>query len=69
MPNHVSPFGLDNVCKSIIVRRGIDRMLLFRYALMTAFVALLVVLGGQSASSAERPDSFADLAEKLSLLL
>jgi serine protease Do len=43
-----------------------DRVLLFRYALMTAFVALLVVLGGQSASSAERPDSFADLAEKLS---
>ena len=66
MPNHVSPFGLDNVCKSIIVRRGMDRVLLFRYALMTAFVALLVVLGGQSASSAERPDSFADLAEKLS---
>ena len=66
MPNHVSPFGSDNVCRSIIVRRGIDRMLLFRYALMTAFVALLVVLGGQSASSAERPDSFADLAEKLS---
>ena len=66
MPNHVFPFGLDNVCKSIIVRRGMDRVLLFRYALMTAFVALLVVLGGQSASSAERPDSFADLAEKLS---
>ena len=66
MPNHVSPFVLDNVCKSIIVRRGMDRALLFRYALMTAFVALLVVLGGQSAASAERPDSFADLAEKLS---
>ena len=66
MPNHVSPFVLDNVCKSIIVRRGMDRVLLFRYALMTAFVALLVVLGGQSAASAERPDSFADLAEKLS---
>lgn len=69
MPNHVSPFGLDNVCKSIIVqlvRRGMDRVLLFRYALITAFVALLVVLGGQSVSSAERPDSFADLAEKLS---
>ena len=66
MPNHVSPFVLDNVCKSIIVRRGMDRVLLFRYALMTAFVTLLVVLGGHSASSAERPDSFADLAEKLS---
>ena len=66
MPNHVSPFVLDNVCKSIIVRRGMDRALLFRYALMTAFVALFVVLGGQSAASAERPDSFADLAEKLS---
>ena len=66
MPNHVSPFLLDNVCKGIIVRRGTDRALLFRYALMTAFVALLVALGGQSAASAERPDSFADLAEKLS---
>ena len=66
MPNHVSPFVLDNVCKSIIVRRGMDKALLIRYALMTAFVALLVVLGGQSAASAERPDSFADLAEKLS---
>ena len=66
MPNHVSPFGLDNVCKSKIVRRGMDRVFLFRYALMTAFVALFVVLGGQSAASAERPDSFADLAEKLS---
>ena len=33
---------------------------------MTAFVALLVVLGGQSSASVERPDSFADLAEKLS---
>ena len=24
MPNHVSPFVIDNVCKSIIVRRGMD---------------------------------------------
>ena len=66
MPNHVSPFVLDSICKSIIVWRGMDRALLLRYALMSAFVALLVVLGGQSAASAERPDSFADLAEKLS---
>ena len=66
MPNHVPPFILDNVRESIIVRRGMDRVLLFRYAVMTVFVALSVVLGGQSAASAERPDSFADLAEKLS---
>ena len=66
MPNHVSPFLLDNMRKDILVRRGMDRARLFRHALMTAFVALLVVLGGQKATSAERPDSFADLAEKLS---
>ena len=66
MPNHVSPFVLDNLCESVIVQRGIDKALLVRYALMKAVVALLVVLGGQSAASAERPDSFADLAEKLS---
>ena len=66
MPNHVSPFVLDNVSKSVIVRRGIEKVFLVRYALMTAFVALSVVLGSQSAASAERPDSFADLAEKLS---
>ena len=66
MPNHVPPFVLNNVRKSIIVRRGMDRVLLFRYAVMTVFVALSIVLGGQSAASAERPDSFADLAEKLS---
>ncbi len=66
MPNHVSPFVLDNVCESVIVRRCMDRALLVRYALRTAFVALLVILSGQSAVSAERPDSFADLAEKLS---
>ncbi|GIR77752.1 MAG: serine protease [Alphaproteobacteria bacterium] len=66
MPNHVSPFVLNNVCKSVVVRRSIDIVHLVRYALMTAFVALSVVLGGQSAASAERPDSFADLAEKLS---
>ncbi len=66
MPNHVPPFVLDNVCKSIIVRRGMDRVLLIHYAVMTVFVALFVVLGGQSAASAERPESFADLAEKLS---
>ena len=66
MPNQVSPFVLDNVCKSIIVRRGMDTALLTYYALMTVFVALFLVLGGQSAASAERPESFADLAEKLS---
>ena len=66
MPNHVSPFVLDNACKSIIVRRGMDRVLLIHYAVMTVFVALFVILGGQSAASAERPESFADLAEKLS---
>ena len=60
MPNHVSPFVLDNVCKSIIVRRGMDTALLIHYAVMTLFVALFVVLGGQSAASAERPESFAD---------
>ena len=66
MPNHVLPFVSENVGKSIILRRSMDRALLIRYALITAFVALLVVLGGQSATSADRPDSFADLAEKLS---
>ncbi len=66
MPNHVFSFVIDNECKSVVVRRGIDTALLVRYALMIAFVALSVVLGGQSAASAERPDSFADLAEKLS---
>ena len=43
-----------------------DTALLIHYAVMTVFVALFVVLGGQSAASAERPESFADLAEKLS---
>ena len=66
MTNHVPPFVLDNVCKSIIVRRGTETAPLIHYALMTVFVALFVILGGQSAASAERPDSFADLAEKLS---
>jgi len=66
MPNHVPPFVLDNSCKSIFVRRGMDTALLIHYALMTVFMALFVVLGGQSAASAERPESFADLAEKLS---
>ena len=66
MPNHFPPFVLDNVCKSIIIRRGMDTALLIYYAVMTVFVALFVVLGGQSAASAERPNSFADLAEKLS---
>ena len=69
MPNHVSPFLLDNGCKSIIVRRGMDRALLFRYALMTAFVALFVVLGGQSAASAERPESFADLKMAMTMIM
>ena len=66
MPNHVSPFLTDDVCNSVIVRRGIDKVFLVRYTLMTAFVTLLFVLGGQSTALAERPDSFADLAEKLS---
>ena len=51
MPNHVSPFAENNVCRSIIARRGMDRALLIRYALMAAFVALLVVLSGQSSAT------------------
>ena len=66
MPNHVSTFVSDNAHKSILTRRSIDAVLSIRYALMTSFLALLVIMSGQKVLAAERPDSFADLAERLS---
>ena len=66
MPNQVSTFVFDNAQKSIIIRRSMNAAVLMRYVLMTGFLALLVILSGQSLVAAERPDSFADLAERLS---
>ena len=66
MLDHVSKFIFDSANKSIRARRGMDTALLMRYAVMTGFFALLVILGGQRVAAAERPNSFADLAERLS---
>lgn len=66
MPNHVlltrfvSPYG------QLLIRQTAHKALLLRYAIMTVFVGLFVVLGSQTSSAADRPDSFADLAERLS---
>ena len=43
-----------------------DAALFLRYLLMTGFIAFFVILGSQTARAADRPDSFADLAERLS---
>ena len=64
MPNHVSPFVLDNARERENQRAWIERS--DTLCPNDSFVALLVVL--VAVWSAERPDSFADLAEKLSPL-
>ena len=66
MRNHVSTINLLNLTGQSAARRGADAALLLRYAIMTGFVALFVVLGSQAGRAADRPDSFADLAERLS---
>ena len=66
MRNHVSTINLLNLTGQSAARRGADATLLLRYAIMTGFVALFVVLGSQAGRAADRPDSFADLAERLS---
>ena len=66
MPNHVSTMHFVKPDGQSLARRGTDTALLFRYALMTGFVMLFVLLGSQAARAADRPDSFADLAERLS---
>ena len=66
MRNHVSTKNLRNLTGQSAARRGADATLLLRYAIMTGFVALFVVLGSQAGRAADRPDSFADLAERLS---
>ena len=66
MRNHVSTINLFNPHGPTAARRGADAALLLRYAIMTGFVAFFVLLGSQSGRAADRPDSFADLAERLS---
>lgn len=66
MRNHVSTINLLHLTGQSAARRGADATLLLRYAIMTGFVALFVVLGSQAGRAADRPDSFADLAERLS---
>lgn len=66
MRNHVSTINLLNLTGQSAARRGADAPLLLRYAIMTGFVALFVLLGSQAGRAADRPDSFADLAERLS---
>ena len=66
MPNHGSTMKILNPRGLTAVRRGADATLLIRYMIMSAFVALFVLLGNQASQAADRPDSFADLAERLS---
>jgi len=70
MTSHDSTFALDRANSSVIIRNiaryNRDSAMVLRYALMSFFVALFVILGSQSVRAAERPDSFADLAERLS---
>ena len=70
MLNRASKFAPDNRNSSVInkniVGRENDVAMMLRYALMSGFVMLLAILGSQSVHAADRPDSFADLAEQLS---
>ena len=66
MPNHVSTMRFVNRNSPSVAQRGADTALLLRYLLMTGFIAFFVLLGSQTARAADRPDSFADLAERLS---
>ena len=70
MPNHASTFALGHANSSVIHRNitqhGGNVTMALRYLLMSGFVILFVILGSQSVRAADRPDSFADLAERLS---
>ncbi len=70
MPNHASTFALYRANSSLMARNigwyQTGAAMVLRYALITGFMALLVVLSSQIVRAADRPDSFADLAERLS---
>lgn len=65
MPNHVFTFVSHHTNSWMVLRRGMDAVPRIRYALLAGFIALFVFMGGQTVR-ADRPDSFADLAETLS---
>ncbi len=70
MPNHAPTFTLDRAYNNEITRniasqcKGAAMVLL--QAIMSGFMILFIILGSQSVRAADRPDSFADLAERLS---
>ena len=70
MPNHISKIAFDRTSSIVFIKsvgwQSKNAAMLLRYALMSALVALFVISGSQSVRAADRPDSFADLAERLS---